>query len=370
MYLALIIMAVSILSNFGAGYGAAKWLGFGAAFAAIIAWKVVERFGYWAGALVSFLLASGLWFTIWDETRYAKLSLGQAAGLKFMVSSSVLKLLLLLTPLLIIRFDRAMVLRAGNILSVMFCVVSVVQIGWGYLVQGCADLSCGGPIVNASMNGSMVAAAMPIAMSVLHPAAAWALAAGAGAAAVASGSSLAVGLLGLAITLHLMRKGGALVGGGLGLLLGTVLLSLAAHQFGTVELFSNGDRFPMWKFFMECWNTPQNHIVGTGFGSFQMWSLALQLTYGMRPNNWWAFMHNDWLQMVFEGGVVGLVLMAGTYLAGLRGLWIRGNTPHMKALLVYGVVMFFNYPLHVGLSAAFGLWLMAIALVRPGEEEV
>jgi len=93
-----------------------------------------------------------------------------------------------------------------------------------------------------------------------------------------------------------------------------------------------------------------------------VFSIHMQAAKNVKDGFWWIWMHNDWLQALFETGIVGLSLMFGLYLQALRRLVITGLTAEAKTLLLFGIFMGSNYPAHVGLTCMFGAWLMCLAL--------
>lgn len=94
-----------------------------------------------------------------------------------------------------------------------------------------------------------------------------------------------------------------------------ILLILAAGVVtqGT-GLFQEASRLPMWKAAVAWWNLHGNLWFGTGAGTF-FW-LGPKMAEFQPPL--WFFLHNDWLQILFELGIIGLALSFGVFLQTLK----------------------------------------------------
>ena len=75
----------------------------------------------------------------------------------------------------------------------------------------------------------------------------------------------------------------------------------------------------------------------------------------------YAEAHNDWLETLYEYGVLGYVALAW----GLWSLWpaMHGGSPFVGMLIGAGVAMTLNFPLRVAPTATLAL-VAVIALLR------
>lgn len=72
------------------------------------------------------------------------------------------------------------------------------------------------------------------------------------------------------------------------------------------QFLDNNGRFEVWRLFMSWFWDNANVLLGTGTGSFQWLGPAIQGT----NKNLFLFMHNEYLQAIFEQGIVGFVLFS------------------------------------------------------------
>jgi O-antigen ligase/ribosomal protein S18 acetylase RimI-like enzyme len=121
-------------------------------------------------------------------------------------------------------------------------------------------------------------------------------------------------------------------------------------------------------------------LFGSGFGSFQYVFPAFQSSSIQFEGQRWLHAHNDYAQLLAEGGLVGalLALVAGAALA--RYLWRRVSHPHARAegkLMLAGLTIsmvaiafhsFLDYGLHKPANAfmAAAVCGMAVAAVNLG----
>lgn len=110
-------------------------------------------------------------------------------------------------------------------------------------------------------------------------------------------------------------------------------------------------RFHIWQLAMNFyWKVPGvwSHAFGMGLGTARIFVPLLQEGAG-DTGGWYLWMHSDWLQIIFETGIVGFLScmsFAGWLLYKSRGL------PHLTAALAaYGAMMCTNFPLHMPVQA-------------------
>lgn len=141
----------------------------------------------------------------------------------------------------------------------------------------------------------------------------------------------------------------------LGLISGGVALAWIGDENGRTLLYSSG-RFSAWSKYMGWWHEYASHWFGLGSGSFDTMG-ALMPVQDMRL----VIMHNDYLQVLFETGRVGLLLFL--VVVGF-GLWYsRKSRLRLAMSLAYCVCMLTYFPLHFFIPQMIGLFLLRDAQV-------
>ena len=218
---------------------------------------------------------------------------------------------------------------------------------------------------NAAADGSMLAVMLPLVMmrgeSIRKWLGGWPhLCASAVVIAgiLASGSSTALAALAVAIfagTACIWKRANLLAIGPL-----TLMLLLAGLAFMKEDFFNDNGRFQIWRISLEYFFDPEkgvNQFFGTGSGSFFMLGPTIQLNFGYSPKLVFLFMHNDFLQILFEQGYIGLFLVLAVGVCALRKAFDR---PWLfAALCTYGAILATQYPLRYLASAFIGALLLA-----------
>lgn len=119
--------------------------------------------------------------------------------------------------------------------------------------------------------------------------------------------------------------------------------------------FSSSGRFTMWPIFMQWWAANVDPWLGSGSGSFAVIGPRLSRLAPV-DMGYYVFIHSDWLQVLFEQGLVGLGILLSLYAWLLERSWRR--FPCFLALALYGIFALANMPLHYPLSALYGAFLL------------
>lgn len=136
-------------------------------------------------------------------------------------------------------------------------------------------------------------------------------------------------------------------------------------------LFNSSGRLGVWALTMKFWWNEGSIWFGQGAGTFQIYGPAIQMAEAVRlgvkdvdiPGFFW--MHNDWLQVLFETGVIGFGLVLSLY---LNALWRLRNTPAVWAsLITFGAMAFIQMPLRHIIFTSLGAYLMIFSF-RTHEE--
>lgn len=162
-------------------------------------------------------------------------------------------------------------------------------------------------------------------------------------------SSVAIGAGVIAVLFQLAGRGRrtlAIAGGAAGVLVIAALIGYAADAGIRREINDSG-RFEVWRLVLQDWRSPVDPekdnsfaITGLGPGSFR-YIFPQKHEQFFRDHAWQEFhqAHNEYVQMLYECGVVGLILLLGaiawvfrrTY--SFRAIW-RGETdPYRMSLL-------------------------------------
>ena len=130
-------------------------------------------------------------------------------------------------------------------------------------------------------------------------------------------------------------------------------------------LFDGSGRFAIWKLALSYWR--QYHMmVGTGLGTFQMYGPALQLAEiaaagkGGSPVAGFTWLHNDLLQILFESGLIGLLLAMAVFAITARRAW-RDPTV-FTSLMIFVSLSFIQMPLRWFVFTLLGAFLVAHSL--------
>jgi len=138
------------------------------------------------------------------------------------------------------------------------------------------------------------------------------------------------------------------------ILISFILLAIIYLVFPE-KFMSDSGRFNNWELMMNWWNQKvKNHWIGTGPGTYWVYSQWLQGHKSGDPV--WSWMHNDWLQILFEQGILGLISVLFLYGAMLHKSFDR---PVLFSMIVgYGFIGLTLYPLHLFIFQLIGVTLI------------
>jgi len=216
-----------------------------------------------------------------------------------------------------------------------------------------------GFILNASMNGCLIAVGAATAIKEK----AWLGLCIIVIAVTLSLSSVPIGVLCVSLSAYLICRLR-----GKGVLKWLLVVAVASLICGLVSsgeyLFNSAGRFEAYKIFMTEWWQRGMILFGTGIGTFQAMAPQMQAKYNfmMQQNgegHYWPSMHSDWLQCLFELGVVGLILYIALFYKTMKTLYENNEGVSFSVLAGIGSTALFNYPFRY---AVFGV--IAVYIVR------
>lgn len=142
-----------------------------------------------------------------------------------------------------------------------------------------------------------------------------------------------------------------------------VVTTGVALYFEGPSLFNSAYRFEAYELFMkEWWKFPwQVNLFGTGPGSYIVIGPEIQIKTKFLITDthahFFTFLHNDFLQYLFENGIIGsalLLLLIGRTLL----FYYRNDHALFSVTLSYLGMMLFNYPLRYFITAFLGFLLL------------
>ncbi len=144
-----------------------------------------------------------------------------------------------------------------------------------------------------------------------------------------------------------------------GLLLGVVPYGLIIKG---PDFFRYNIRYEMWPMFIRAWIDRgwTVWVFGDGAGSFKYYGPKTQIEHHFREGQWMLWTHNDWMQLLFEYGWIGLSLSLLVY--GLLLKRSLGRPALFASVVATGIVMVGNYPLHIAITSLACWWIGAEVL--------
>jgi O-antigen ligase len=124
------------------------------------------------------------------------------------------------------------------------------------------------------------------------------------------------------------------------------------------NLISSSGRVSEWKLFMDWWLENSNRWIGTGSGTAQWLGPVIQA----KTESLFVWFHNEYLQILFEQGIIGLGLAMALLVICIKKAWRR---PWLLSTIGgIGFSFFTQFPLRFPISALFVLAIIRCALVE------
>ena len=333
---------------------------------------ILPRFGLAASLLFADLAYSSIWVWLYKDNRYLTVDAYNQMALRYFSCDSIAKIMLIGVPIMMLSDNRMGMLFIGEATTAVFVVLSCLVAFWEAATVGCNGLTCGGLVGNPSISMGLMGCMLPIAIHSWRRQ--WAVIIMAAAAVFISKSSIGLGIFAVYCALSIFPWGSFRNGIGFKRLVASifcvpVILGAGYWKLGP-ELINDSDRFKIWRFMMHMWNVPWNWINGTGSGTYHVFSINLQNGPGhpaMAPGFWWNTFHCDPLQMLFECGIVGLILFVAAYFSALVKVIKEERWPVAMSIVLFGCYMCLDPALHNPIPILFGAWLFVYALRKPKE---
>lgn len=131
-------------------------------------------------------------------------------------------------------------------------------------------------------------------------------------------------------------------------------------------LFFTSGRTHTWAMAWHWWIGEAPHVFGTGLGTTQILMPLIQAHVEPHTTNWWLWLHNDWFQVLFELGWVGLTF---TIPAWFYLLFKAKDRPVLfSSLSAFSAMALFNYPLRMPIHCFCLLLVCCLIMAKPDEQ--
>lgn len=152
--------------------------------------------------------------------------------------------------------------------------------------------------------------------------------------------------------------------------LALIPLLIGGQMYGWEKLLNSTGRFRAWSVFMGYWSHDSipNVLFGYGVGSFETISQVIQNrtmfdlwidSEGKLRGQLWMHMHSDWIQFIFEYGVIGFSLVLACFLRLFIDL--KDHVVARVTLLGSASAMIFDFPFRYSCIPLVILFLFGLA---------
>jgi hypothetical protein len=138
------------------------------------------------------------------------------------------------------------------------------------------------------------------------------------------------------------------------------MVALVGAKMQGQYLLNGSGRYEVWKMSLNFLFNEANPWLGLGSGTFTMFGPALQMREAVQnniqgfPGFFW--MHNDWLQVLFETGIIGVGFCV---LIFLKALWdSKKNAELFACILTYGAISITQMPIRWFIFSLLGAYLV------------
>lgn len=190
------------------------------------------------------------------------------------------------------------------------------------------------------------------------------------AAIIQTGSVMGIVCLGTAIVAYFPKMSGrglsAVVRFVIVALVGGFALSVFISHTGRASIAGafNG-RLDIWAGALQFWKENVNPLTGAGLSSFNHFGRVIQDMYGidnLRPNANWVFMHSDWLQTLFDTGIIGLSAAITLAIRALTIAWREGRQIPFSCMAVVCVASIGQMPFRYFVSGFISIFIVMMCV--------
>lgn len=183
---------------------------------------------------------------------------------------------------------------------------------------------------------------------------------------ILSKSAIPYGVLGVVITSRLISQSGISVSSLLPL---GAALALGGFFVGSKMVNSSG-RFQAYRVFLTYLYEAKMYVFGTGLGSLKVFAPTVQINSNFMMEEtekgvrgWvWTRLHSDFLESLFQLGIIGFLLVVLVYLYALIRAFLSRDSELFSLGIGLGAAASLNYPLHYFSTAFLAVYFVVSAL--------
>jgi O-antigen ligase len=315
--------------------------------------------------LLAFCAGSAIYVWVYVNNRYVQVNPYDQMALRYFACDSLAKIMLICVPMIALSENRQRMRFLGDSICSLFVLINCMVCFWQSRL-GCGYNECGGMIGNPSISMGFTVCLLPVFVHSWRKQ--WPILALTLIAVLLSKSSVALGLSAAYAGIWLFpwrqisdwKRATAAS-------FATVGIFAMGLYFHGAHVFHDSDRFKVWAFMLHAWASNLANIpVGMGLGTYHVISINLQAApqSNIATNYHWNSFHNDWFEMLFCGGAVGLLLLLSTYCSALLKAVREFDWQIATSIILYGLYMCMDPALRNPLPVLFGAWLFTYALRR------
>ena len=365
---ALLFMAMFYWGNNFYGVRLAAFLALGALW---IGGIVAKRVHWSAGFCLAWVLISGAWVFGWPTSPYVAEGDFVVEAFNNCAAISVVCVLLAVLPLLFL--DKSWQASRAILDSVRILCLANSLFVIGQWAAGRETFHTGGIFGNASMNACFIAFTYPILTRkrerpggcIEATFGLFCLVVPVAAILIARSNMALASLLAAFAAPYIIRLG---VERRFQLRPFTPLVMAAlfflGRHFMAAKFGTDSGRFPVWRATWAWWWEHANHWIGTGLGTYFILGPGVQITVLHEPGSHLLWAHNDWYQILFEQGFVGLALALLMFGFALKRAVTMGRPWLVASLAAFGTTMLGNFPFHTPFMGFMGAFLLVFALTE------
>ena len=134
------------------------------------------------------------------------------------------------------------------------------------------------------------------------------------------------------------------------------------------HFLGHGGRIELWQAAYNYFIENVNIFWGAGLGTFELFGPHIQIQNDLPRPGYFIWMHNDWLQILFECGAIGLLSTLSLYcMTIVRSI----HRPYLACSVIgYGLAMLTQMPLHLFPTFFLGGLFMALVYKKSDEETI